>query len=61
MVPEADADGRPREDGTGRKDAGEAARAWLKANPGAWEGWLDGVTTFDGKPGLDAARASLGL
>ena len=34
--------------------------AWLKANPRAWEGWLRDVTTFDGQPGLDAVRASLG-
>ena len=43
------------------KDPGDAAEEWLKANPDAWAGWLDGVTTFDGKPGLAAARASLGL
>ena len=43
------------------KDAGVAAEEWLKANPAAWEGWLAGVTTFDGQPGLDAAKASLGL
>ena len=38
------------------KDAGVAAEEWLKANPKAWEGWLDGVTTFDGQPGLDAVK-----
>ncbi len=43
------------------KEAGAAAEEWLKANPAAWEGWLAGVTTLDGKPGLDAAKASLGL
>jgi glycine betaine/proline transport system substrate-binding protein len=43
------------------KDAGVAAEEWLKANPAAWEGWLAGVTAFDGQPGLDAAKASLGL
>jgi glycine betaine/proline transport system substrate-binding protein len=43
------------------KDAGVAAEEWLKANPAAWEGWLADVTTFDGQPGLDAAKASLGL
>jgi glycine betaine/proline transport system substrate-binding protein len=43
------------------RNAGDAAEAWLRANPDAWQGWLDGVTTFDGEPGLDAARASLGL
>jgi glycine betaine/proline transport system substrate-binding protein len=43
------------------KDAGVAAEAWLKANPAAWEGWLAGVTTFDGQPGLEAVKKSLGL
>ncbi|HVY18711.1 MAG TPA: choline ABC transporter substrate-binding protein [Bauldia sp.] len=43
------------------EDAGKAAEEWLKANPTAWTAWLDGVTTFDGKPGLDAVKASLGL
>jgi glycine betaine/proline transport system substrate-binding protein len=43
------------------KEAGVAAEEWLKANPAAWEGWLSGVTTFDGQPGLDAVKASLGL
>ena len=42
-------------------EAPAAAEQWLKANPDAWTAWLDGVTTFDGKPGLDAAKASLGL
>ena len=43
------------------KDAGVAAEEWLKANPAAWEGWLAGVTTFDGKPGLEAVNKSLGI
>ena len=43
------------------KDPGVAAREWLVANPDAWAGWLDGVTTFGGEPGLDAVKASLGL
>ena len=43
------------------EDPAKAAEDWLKANPTAWTTWLDGVTTFDGKPGLDAAKASLGL
>lgn len=43
------------------QDPGDAAEAWLTANPDAWSGWLDGVTTFDGQPGLAAARTSLGL
>ena len=43
------------------KEPEAAATDWLKANPDAWAAWLDGVTTFDGKPGLDAVKASLGL
>ena len=43
------------------KDPAVAAKEWLVANPAAWEGWLAGVTTFDGQPGLDAVKASLGL
>jgi glycine betaine/proline transport system substrate-binding protein len=39
----------------------DAAAAWLKANPGALDAWLAGVTTFDGKEGLPAVKASLGL
>ena len=39
----------------------KAAEAWLKSDPKTWEPWLAGVTTFDGKPGLDAVRKSLGL
>jgi glycine betaine/proline transport system substrate-binding protein len=33
-----------------------AAAAWLKANPALVSAWLDGVYTFDGRPGLDALR-----
>ncbi len=43
------------------EDPEAAARAWLKANPEVLEGWLEGVTTFDGEPGLAAVRAALGL
>jgi len=43
------------------QEVDDAAEAWLKANPGTWAGWLDGVTTFDGAPGLAAVKASLGL
>ena len=39
----------------------EAAGKWLKANPDALGPWLEGVTTFDGQPGLDAVKAGLGL
>lgn len=37
-----------------------AAEAWLKANPDALGPWLDGVTTLDGQPGLEAVQAELG-
>ena len=36
-----------------------AAKAWLKAHPKALVTWLDGVTTFDGQPGLDAVHTVL--
>ncbi|SEO58030.1 glycine betaine/proline transport system substrate-binding protein [Methylobacterium sp. ap11] len=39
----------------------KAAETWLKANPGTWSRWLDGVETLEGKPALPAVRASLGL
>ena len=35
------------------------AKAWLKQNPQVLESWLAGVTTVDGKPGLEAVKASL--
>lgn len=37
-----------------------AAKAWLKANPDALNKWLEGVTTVDGKPGLEAVKSFLG-
>ena len=36
-----------------------AAKAWLAAHPDAWAPWLEGVTTFDGKPGAEAVSAAL--
>jgi glycine betaine/proline transport system substrate-binding protein len=39
----------------------KAAAKWLKANPDAWAPWLEGMTTFDGKPGLAAVKAALKL
>jgi glycine betaine/proline transport system substrate-binding protein len=38
-----------------------AVRAWIKANPAALTKWLDGVTTIDGKPGLEAVKSGLGI
>ena len=46
-------------------DEGEApdaaAEAWLQANPAVLDGWLEGVTTVDGEPGVPAVKAALGL
>jgi hypothetical protein len=36
-----------------------AAKAWLKKNPQVFDTWLAGVTTIDGKPGLEAVKARL--
>lgn len=41
------------------KDPAAAAKEWLAAHPEALDPWLAGVNTFDGKPGLDAVKASL--
>ena len=38
-----------------------AARNGLKATPDQLAGWLDGVTTMDGKDGLAAVKGALGL
>jgi len=40
-------------------DPRDAAKAWLVANPTAWEGWLDGVTTIDGGDAKAAVMAAL--
>jgi glycine betaine/proline transport system substrate-binding protein len=37
-----------------------AAAGYLKAHPEVLKTWLDGVTTFDGKPGLPAVMQRLG-
>jgi glycine betaine/proline transport system substrate-binding protein len=42
-------------------DGETAARTMLKADPARLNAWLDGVTTFDGKPALAAVKAELGL
>ncbi|ANT60431.1 glycine/betaine ABC transporter substrate-binding protein [Salipiger sp. CCB-MM3] len=43
-------------DGT---DAEEAATAWLQANPGVLDGWLDGVTTLAGGDAKEAVTTAL--
>jgi glycine betaine/proline transport system substrate-binding protein len=42
-----------------RQTPSKAARDWLKANPETIERWLDGVSTFDGKPGLKSVLTAL--
>jgi glycine betaine/proline transport system substrate-binding protein len=42
-------------------DPRETAEAWIKAHSDALGPWLEGVTTFDGQPGLPAVQAALGL
>ncbi len=37
----------------------DAGLAWLRENPDLYRQWLDGVTTADGKPGLEAFEAWL--
>ncbi|MDB5981418.1 MAG: Choline transporter, periplasmic binding protein [Pseudomonas sp.] len=37
----------------------EAAKAWLKANPEVLDQWLVGVSSRDGKPALQVAKAQL--
>ncbi|MGH6904476.1 MAG: choline ABC transporter substrate-binding protein [Geminicoccaceae bacterium] len=39
----------------------DAASGWLKAHPDVLDSWLEGVTTFEGEPGLAAVKAHLGI
>ena len=43
------------------EEPADAASAWLTANPGVLDGWLDGVTTADGGDGMAAVKSALGL
>ena len=43
----------------GNKKPDQAATTWLKANAKTVDAWLDGVTTFDGKPVTAAVKAAL--
>ena len=45
----------------GGEDPADAAGAWLKEHPEVLESWLDGVTTFEGEPGLPAVKEHLGI
>lgn len=40
-------------------DSKDAAKEWIAANPDVAAKWLDGVTTFDGKPGAEAVMAAV--
>jgi glycine betaine/proline transport system substrate-binding protein len=42
-----------------RLEGRAAATQFLKAHPTLLDGWLDGVTTFDGHPGSEAVRREL--
>lgn len=42
------------------KDPDKAAKAWLKSNMSVLDGWLKGVSTFNGGNGLAAVKSSLG-
>lgn len=41
------------------EDAESAAEDWLAENPDVLAKWLDGVTTLDGQPGLEAVQAEV--
>ncbi|MEJ5022531.1 choline ABC transporter substrate-binding protein [Ochrobactrum vermis] len=42
-------------------EAKDAVTKWIKENPAQLDAWLDGVTTFDGKPALAEVKSELGL
>jgi glycine betaine/proline transport system substrate-binding protein len=42
------------------KDPEDAATEWLQANPAVLDGWLAGVTTFEGGDGAAAVKEHLG-
>ena len=43
------------------QDPDAAATAWLSANAGVLDGWLDGVTAKDGGDAMAAVKSALGL
>jgi glycine betaine/proline transport system substrate-binding protein len=45
----------------GGEDPEDAATAWLKEHQDVLGGWLDGVTTVEGEPGLAAVKEHLGV
>jgi glycine betaine/proline transport system substrate-binding protein len=44
-----------------KEDPEKAATAWLTAHPEVLDGWLAGVTTFDGGDAVAAVKGSLGV
>lgn len=46
---------------TDGQDPAAAGMEWLKANPGALDAWLAGVTTIDGGDAMAAVKGALGL
>ena len=42
-------------------DVEDAAKKMMQAHPEKLAAWLHGVTTFDGKPGLQAVKSELGI
>ena len=44
-----------------KENPADAAKDYLKKNPQVLDAWLAGVKTFDGKDGLPAVKAYLGL
>lgn len=43
------------------EEPGDAAKAWLSANPAVLDRWLEGVTTKDGADAMAAVKGALGL
>jgi glycine betaine/proline transport system substrate-binding protein len=43
------------------KDPADAVREMMKRTPNKLTKWLEGVTTFDGKPGLPVVKTALGF
>jgi glycine betaine/proline transport system substrate-binding protein len=43
------------------QEAETAASSWLKDHPEVLDAWLEGVTTFEGEPGLPAVKEHLGV
>ncbi|SLN55633.1 Glycine betaine-binding protein OpuAC precursor [Aquimixticola soesokkakensis] len=46
---------------TDGEDADDAVSAYITANPGVLDAWLEGVTTLEGDAGLPAVKAAYGL